>query len=198
MGGIELFVLSMALGTDLFSVAIPIGMARIRLMVVLRAALVFALFHIVLILTGYYMGHSVGVFVEHVGAYHTDCSFLQVQNAAGVAGALVLMGLGLYMIKENLSGEPEQNKTHPLEGVSLLMLAASVSVDALAAGFSMGMMDVDLIQLSLILGAVIFTIALVGLGLGRQAGRWIGRWGELAGGSVLVLLGAHLLWTLIT
>lgn len=77
------------------------------------------------------------------------------------------------------------------------MLAASVSIDALAAGFSMGMMDVDLVKLSFILGFVIFFIGVLGLGVGRRLGRYIGGRAELMGGMVLALLGMHVLWTIL-
>lgn len=197
---VELFVLSAALGTDLFSVAVPIGMNRVRLRIVLRSAVVFAFFHIIMILIGYHVGHWLGTFVEHVGAYHINIPALAVQNWASALGAVVLSGLGIHMIKENLicSENDEKAATHPLQGMTLLMLAASVSIDALAAGFSLGMMDVDLVKLSFILGGVIFVIALAGLCLGRRMGRCIGSRAELIGGSVLLLLGIHILWSALT
>ncbi len=198
MGNLELFVLSVALGTDLFSVAIPIGMHLVRLRVILKAAMVFAVFHIVLILTGYHVGHWLGTVVENVGNYHIDYPDIAMQNWASVLGALVLAGLGIYMIKGNLADKHmDDAKYHPLQGVTLLMLALSVSIDALAAGFSMGMMDVDLLKLSSILGSVIFIIAVLGLGLGRQVGRFVGSRAELVGGAVLIVLGLNILWTTI-
>jgi putative Mn2+ efflux pump MntP len=194
---LELLVLSAALGTDLFSVAVPIGMNRMRRKIIFRAAVVFALFHIVLILAGYYIGHFLGSVVEHVGTHHSEYPLLVMENWASILGALVLIGLGIYMIRENVAGTvSNKNKAHPLQGFSLFMLATSVSLDALAAGFSMGMMDVDLVKLSLILGSVIFFIALLGLGLGRRVGRYIGGRAEFMGGVVLALLGIHVLWTL--
>lgn len=193
----ELFVLSAALGTDLFSVAVPIGMNKVRRLVVVRSALVFALFHIMMILAGYYIGHWLGNIVEHVGAYHIDWPVTSVQNMAAIIGALVLACLGVVMIKDNLCGCDKVIDSTPLQGATLVLLAVSVSIDALAAGFSLGMIDVDLLQLSLILGIVIFAIALLGLGLGRKLGRYIGRRAELIGGSILTILGIHILWTAI-
>lgn len=196
VSGFELFALSVALGTDLFSVAIPIGMKRVRLAIILRAAAVFALFHIAMILTGYYVGHRLGTIVEYFGSYQTDSPAVMVQNWASALGALVLIGLGAYMVKESLGGGLDYaSQKHPLQGAALMMLALSVSVDALAAGFSMGMMDVDLVKLSVILGTVIFGIAAFGLGLGRRAGRYLGSRSEIIGGGVLILLGIHVLWT---
>lgn len=194
---LELFVLSTALGTDLFSVAIPIGMNRVRLRVIFRSAAVFALFHIGMILTGYYVGHWLGSVVEHVGTYHIDWPAVAVQDWASAIGALVLTGLGVHMIRENAAGSGRPATGHPLQGLSLVGLAVSVSLDALAAGFSLGMMDVDLVKLSVILGTVIFCVGLVGLGLGRRLGRYIGGRAELVGGLVLMLLGAHVFWTAV-
>jgi len=194
---LELFVLSTALGTDLFSVSIPIGMNRIRLRVIVKSAFVFAIFHIIMILAGYFVGHWLGSVVEHVGTYHIAWPALAVQNWASAIGALVLVGLGVHMIKENLTTDCRDSGINPLEGAPLFLLATSVSIDALAAGFSLGMLDVNLVKLSIVLGVVIFGIALLGLGLGRKLGCYIGRRSELVGGVVLVALGLHIFYTAV-
>ena len=195
---VEFLVLSIALGMDLFSVTIPIGMKPMNLLVIFRAALTFAVFHIVLILTGYHMGHSLGAIIENLGADQIRYPMIVMQNWASILGALVLVGLGVHMIRENFHNEVEETgKSHPLQGFSLLLLAVSVSLDALAAGFSMGMMDVDLLLLSCILGAIIFSIAIAGLTLGRQVGQYIGKRAELMGGVVLIFLGLHILWQIL-
>lgn len=192
----ELLVLSAALGTDLFSVAIPIGMNRLGIRTVLQASAVFAVFHIVMILTGYHAGHWLGSMVEHVETYHVWWPAAIAQDWASLIGAMVLAGLGIHMVRENMNGNGFGNSAeHPLKGLALMALALSVSLDALAAGFSMGMMDVELIKLSMVLGTVIFVISLTGLGLGRQVGRLAGARAELAGGIVLVMLSLHIFWT---
>jgi len=198
LSSVEFLVLSIALGMDLFSVTIPIGMKPMNLLVIFRAALTFAVFHIVLILTGYHMGHSLGAIIENLGADQIRYPMIVMQNWASILGALVLVGLGVHMIRENFHNEVEETgKSHPLQGFSLLLLAVSVSLDALAAGFSMGMMDVDLLLLSCILGAIIFSIAIAGLTLGRQVGQYIGKRAELMGGIVLIFLGLHILWQIL-
>ena len=198
VSSVEFLVLSIALGMDLFSVTIPIGMKPMNLLVIFRAALTFAVFHIVLILTGYHMGHSLGAIIENLGADQIRYPMIVMQNWASILGALVLVGLGVHMIRENFHNEVEETgKSHPLQGFSLLLLAVSVSLDALAAGFSMGMMDVDLLLLSCILGAIIFSIAIAGLTLGRQVGQYIGKRAELMGGIVLIFLGLHILWKIL-
>lgn len=100
---VELFILSAALGTDLFSVVVPIGMNRVRLKLILRSAAVFSLFshhHATSrVSCRYWLGHM----VEHVGIYHIDWPAATVQNWASALGAVVLAGLGIRMIKENLT-----------------------------------------------------------------------------------------------
>lgn len=199
MNTLELVILSVALGTDLFSVAIPIGMNRVRPLIITRAAAVFAIFHIIMILTGFYAGRWLGTVVEHLGSYHINTSSAAVENWASILGAVVLAGLGISMIKESLSEDGDDEvKGHPLKGFTLIMLAISVSIDALAAGFSLGMIDVDLVKLSIILGSIIFIIAWLGLGLGRQMSRYIGSRSEIIGGTVLILLGAHVMYQTLT
>ena len=196
MSVLELFVLSGALGADLISVAIPIGMVRIRLRIIIRAALVFAVFHIVLILTGYHAGHWLGMLVAQVETYRIYWPPAEAENWANVIGSVILIALGGHMIRGTFVKTGKcAAENHPLQGIALILLALSVSIDALAVGFSMGMMDVDLIKLSIILGTVIFSIAMVGLGLGRRFGHLMGARAELVGGVVLIVLGLHIFWT---
>jgi manganese efflux pump family protein len=198
MSLLEVFVLSVALGTDLFSVAIPIGMNRVCWRTVFNAALVFALFHIVMILAGYYFGNCLGMMVEHVETNHINWSEVAVEDWTSALGGLVLIALGAHMVRDNFSGKSiYKNAVCPLEGLALVWLAISVSLDALAAGFSLGIMEVDLLKLSVILGLVIFAVAIVGLLLGRRLGHLIGARAELVGGVALVLLGLHVFWMAI-
>lgn len=198
MNTMELLVLSTALGMDLFSIAIPIGMNRIGRKQIIKASIVFALFHIIMLVIGFYCGNFLGAFVDKLGA-SSNFSVLMVENFAGIIGATVLMGLGILMVKESFGhGEDKCHKrAEILHGWSLMVLAFSVSVDALAAGFSFGMLDVDLLKLNLILGAVIFIISAVGLSIGRNAGKFLGERSELIGGGVLLLIGGNILWSLL-
>jgi putative Mn2+ efflux pump MntP len=152
-----------------------------------------------MLLAGYHTGHWLETVVEEVETYHDTWPMIAVEDWASIAGALILVGIGSRMIKENLGGgERSATMGHPLQGVTLILLAISVSLDALAAGFSMGMMDVNLVKLCGILGIVIFCIAVISLGLGRKFGRLIGARAELVGGVLLILLGIHVFWTALS
>lgn len=199
MGSAEIFILSVALGMDLFSVAILIGMNRIKRSVIFKASIVFAAFHIAMLLAGYYIGHFLGAFVDKLGIY-SGSSVLMMENCASIIGSAVLVGLGILMLRESFSKEDKlkRSKKNPLKGWTLIVLAFSVSVDALAAGFGFGMMEVDLIKLNIILGSVIFAISAIGLSIGKQASRLLGERSEQIGGIVLILLGGNMLWGLLS
>lgn len=196
MSTFEIFALSVALGADLFSVAVPIGMTRVRRRIIFRAAIVFALFHIGMILMGYHAGRWICEAFEHLGTYHFDCPAAVVENLAQGTGALVLAWLGAEMLHDYFRDDSDSAVgSHMLKGLALLAVAASVSIDALAAGFSLGMLAVDLWLLNVILGCVIFVIALAGLGLGKTIGNRLNGRSELIGGLTLLILALHLLYS---
>lgn len=192
----EFFALSVALGADLFSVAVPIGMNAIRRRLIIKASATFALFHMGMILFGYHAGHSICRFVEHLGTDHFDCPVVLVEKAAQGVGAIVLAGLGIEMIMDYFGDDTTPAVgSKLLQGKALLVIAVSVSIDALAAGFSLGMLSVNLWELLSILGIVIFVIAVAGLGLGHKIGRRLDGKSGLAGGAMLLILALHLLYS---
>lgn len=196
MSIVRLILLSTALGTDLFSVTLGLGMNRFRLRQILKASVYFALAHVFLLLSGYNLGHYLGYFLEHVGTHYNPFTSDSMRNWAGIAGAVVLVLLGLNMLWRNIKEDDEKacvRAANPLQGLNLILLAVSVSLDALAVGFGLGMLDVDLILLCVILGIVIFIIALIGLMLGRKLGVMIGQRAELVGGLVLIFMGLNVL-----
>ena len=192
-----MFFLSVALGADLFSVAIPIGMTRINKLTLFKASMVFALFHILMILTGYYLGQWFGKGLEEFTSYYIFA--VTIENGARTVGALVLICLGIYMIvekvfnKENSSELTKNSINNPLQGFALILLAISVSLDALAVGLSLGMIEVNLFNLNIILGIIIFCISILGLTLGEKTGKIVGNKATIIGGSVLILLGINVL-----
>lgn len=197
MSAVEIFVLSTALGADLFSVAIPLGMTKISRATLVKASIVFAVFHVVMILTGYFLGQWLGRGLEEFTSYYI--SAVTIENWARIIGALVLVGLGIYMIIEKTLNRESSLKplkkcnNNPLKGFALILLAISVSIDALAVGLSLGMIEVNLFNLNLILGIVIFFISVLGLTLGKKIGMFIGNKAAVIGGFILVLLGVNVL-----
>ena len=92
---------------------------------------------------------------------------------------------------------PEAKRPDPTRGLTLLMLSVATSIDALAVGLSLGVLEVAIWYPALIIGVV--TAALTALGmligsrLSHSLGARFGRWTELVGGLVLIAIGVKIL-----
>jgi len=74
----------------------------------------------------------------------------------------------------------------------LLALAIATSIDALAVGISLAMLEVRIWLAALIIGLVACALSVMGMLLGRRIGRGWGPRVEMVGGIFLVLLGAKI------
>ncbi|MCL5058369.1 MAG: manganese efflux pump MntP family protein [Actinobacteria bacterium] len=173
-----ILLLAVALGTDAFSMCLGIGMTGVRRGQILLISVTILLFHIAMPLAGWYAGHLAGSLVG---------------RAAGIAGALVLMYLGARMLWDVYRCDPEKPPLVALVNTGgLLLLAASVSMDALSVGFTLGTVKANLPLVALVFGMVAGLMTLGGLLLGRILGRWAGEKAQLAGGLILLGIGVKL------
>lgn len=185
--------LSLALGADLFSVAVPLGMVRMGLGMAVRLSAIFAVCHMMLMMVGLTGGGYLASTLERIGASRNE-AFFQVENWAGIAGGAVLILLGVMMLGGSREGEVAVRVP---TGIALLVLAVSVSCDALAAGISSGLIAAGRGELIGILGAVIFAVSMIGLSVGRLVGRVLVTSAQPLGGIVLVVWGIYTITRLI-
>lgn len=178
----ELFTilaLAIALGTDSFSVCLGIGTTGVRSNSILRISTIIGIFHIVMPLIGLMLGELLGKLAG---------------NIAGSIGAVILILLGAKIIWENIRpGNEEMNFNYASLGGTLL-LAFSVSLDALSIGFSLGALGMPLTLAIVIFGLVAFLMSGLGLILGRQLSTLIGQRAEMTGGVILIALGLYALF----
>ncbi|HAP93186.1 MAG TPA: manganese efflux pump MntP [Desulfotomaculum sp.] len=178
METITLFLLALALGTDAFSLCLGIGMAGITRRQIIMISLSVLAFHIIMPLAGWQIG---GVAGKLLG------------QAASVAGALLLLYLGVRMIWHALRGDSAiAPRIVLLKGWGVLLIGLGVSMDALAVGFTLGTQGVSLLLTALVFGLVAGLMTLCGLLLGRWLGYRIGERAQLVGGVVLVGIGVKL------
>ncbi|WP_434510968.1 manganese efflux pump MntP [Desulfitobacterium sp. AusDCA] len=185
--------LSIALGADAFSLALAIGLTGIDKRMMLRLSIIVAIFHVFMPLTGILLGQALGKVIG--------------QLAKGV-GALVLFWLGGRMLFNAWRPAPQSyplsrarevlKRTRLPSGVSLkgmgvYALAASVSLDALSVGFSLGVVESSTGFTVLVMGLVAGVMMGSGLLLGRFVGAWIGQRAEAVGGVILVVIGIRML-----
>ncbi|MEL1133563.1 manganese efflux pump MntP family protein [Desulfitobacterium sp. THU1] len=188
-----ILALSVALGADAFSLALAIGLVGVGKRMTLRLSLLVAVFHVFMPLGGLLLGQTLGLFLGYL--------------AKGI-GSLVLLWLGGRMLFHVWRPEPEciplsraRQALHQrqlpagvcLSGVGLYALAASVSLDALSVGFSLGTVDSRIGLTVLVMGTVAGIMMGSGLVLGRYVGSWLGKRAEAMGGLVLVMIGIRML-----
>ena len=91
-------------------------------------------------------------------------------------------------------GEEEKRSIlDPTRGWKLIFLSVGTSLDALAVGVSLAMVNFSIARSALVVGLVSFGMTLLGMVIGQRIGTAWGRRAELAGGIVLILIGLNVL-----
>ena len=75
----------------------------------------------------------------------------------------------------------------------LVMLAVATSIDALAVGLTLAMLEVAIWYASAVIGLVTGLLSLIAIHLGNRLGARFGRRIELLGGTILVAIGVRIL-----
>ena len=110
-------------------------------------------------------------------------------------GAGLLWFIGIKMIRESFDSGHEKAKSDPSRGWSLVILSVATSIDAMAVGGSLGLLKnpddraLSIGWILLITWIITVVIAVFGLFIGKRVGLVFGRRAELAGGTVLCLIG---------
>lgn len=176
---VTVILVAVALGTDALSLAVGIGMARVDRREILVLSGTISLFHVLMPLTGYLVGETMGSLLGRYAVW---------------LGAVVLLILGIRMLGEgvNPAGDQEKLRRNFYGVKGLLLLAFGVSIDALGAGFSLGALDTSLPFTIGMIGVTAGLMTAAGLVFGRLIGRFVGDRAELLGGTVLFLLGVRM------
>jgi len=174
----EVIVLAIALSMDAFAVSIGLGSKGNVKGLGLKAGLFFGIFQALMPFIGYLGGKGVLGWVE---AYSHWIAF----------GLLAL--IGAKMIYEGLHEGIEEDITETTNKM-MLMLAIATSIDAMAAGFSLTLLDINAYLACLIIGVTTFAFSWVGVRIGEKSGTWLESKAEVFGGVVLILMGVKMLF----
>jgi putative Mn2+ efflux pump MntP len=108
----------------------------------------------------------------------------------------LLVFVGVRMILGGLRKEGETPAIpDPSRGLTLVMLSVATSIDALAVGLSLALLDVNVVWAALLIGGVSAVLSLIGLLLGNQLGLRFGKSMEVLGGIILIGIGLRVLIT---
>lgn len=187
-----ILAIAVALAMDAFAVSLATGMQlrAVSLPQTLRMAGVFGGFQFLMPVLGWLLG-------------------VKAQSAVQAYGHWLAFGLlafvGLRMLKQGWEKKEEREEEltcacppDPTRGGSLWLLGLATSLDALAVGLSLALLDANVWLPAVIIGLVCFTLSAVGLHLGRLICSLpgLGRLGDRAnalGGAILLLIGLKIL-----
>ena len=177
---ITLLGLAVALAMDAFAVALGTSLAlpTVTRGHLFRLGFHFGLFQALMPVLGWLAGLTVQRWI-------VDFDHWVAFGLLAFVGGRMLWG-AFHPEETTLRGDPTR-------GWSLVMLSIATSIDALAVGLSLAMLDVSIWFPSLLIGAVAALLTLAGMQLGKRlAGHW-GRRVEIAGGVVLIAIGVRIL-----
>ena len=103
----------------------------------------------------------------------------------------LLAFIGINMIKESKSNEG--CPSGDLGFKSMIILAISTSIDALAVGITLAFLKVDVLQSVSFIGIVTFILSMAGVKIGNIFGAKYKSKAELVGGIVLICIGLKIL-----
>ena len=181
MDTLSLIAVAVALAMDAFAVALAAGavIKPLSFRPCFRLAFHFGLFQALMPVIGWLAGRTVQSFVSAWSHW--------------IAFALLLY-IGGRMIYEALSAdENEERNNDPSRGLTMVGLAVATSIDALAVGLTLAMLDVVVWIPSLVIGLVACGFTVLGLLLGTRAGQLWGSRVEVGGGVILILIGLKIL-----
>jgi len=136
---------------------------------------------------GFWFGLFQGI-MPLIGAYLTGFVYDYISGFSKWIIFIIFTILGLKFIKEALIKGNEQ----VLKCLSLsciLLFAISTSIDALAAGVSLRLMNIKLLFPIILIAAVTFINSLIGFSLSEFLKKFDEKYIQIMGGIILILLG---------
>lgn len=179
---LSLFGIAVALAMDAFAVALGVGVSVTPLTRrhFFRLGFHFGLFQALMPIIGWLAGRSIQTYIVD---YDHWIAF----------GLLALVGG--HMIYEAFHPEKEERQPgDPTRGYSLVFLSIATSIDALAVGLSLGMLEVTVWFPALIIGLVAGVFTVAGMLIGRKVGDHWGARVEILGGIVLIAIGLKIVF----
>lgn len=180
----SIVLLGLAMATDAFAAALGkgAGMVRPRWSEALRIGMIFGVVEALTPAIGWLLGSAAARYIE---AWDHWVAF----------GLLV--GLGLHMIYKAVSGnsgDDDDARSTANGGVFAVALTGlATSIDAMAVGVGLAFVEVNIAVVAVVIGLCTFTLVTLGIMAGRFLGTLIGRHAEVAGGLVLIAVGAWIL-----
>lgn len=177
----EIIALAFALAMDAFAVALCKGACLSELKDRGEGAAIavsFGFFQALMPLVGWFLGSRFSHLIESVDHF--------------VAFGLLLF-IGGKLIYEAWKSRNEELVCTPLHFVELMLLSVATSIDALAAGVALAMVQVNIWLAVGFIGGVTVALCFLGYHIGRRFGAKLQSKAQLVGGLALLIIGTKIL-----
>lgn len=183
MSLLEIVVLAVGLCFDTFAVSLSSGIClpQIRQAEFIKISLTFAFIQSLFTLAGWLLGSGLESLISSVDHW---------------IAFSVLFYIGGKMIWEALSCGEEEKCIDIRKFRIMVIAAAATSIDALAVGVTLAVINISIERIILASAAIFLTTALasaIGLKWGRKIGIKAGKRSEILGGFILVIIGVKIL-----
>ncbi len=178
-------VISIGLAMDAFAVSLGVGTSpstnhEPSWRRVLRIAMHFGIFQALMTILGWLAGSTISDLI----------SVFDHWIAFGL-----LAWVGGRMVAGGLSSDETCRCEDITQGRTLIVLCVATSIDALAVGLSLAMLQVNIWSASAMIGAITLFLSLIGGFSGHLMGTRFGKRMESLGGILLVVIGLRILYT---
>ena len=180
MDWLTIFGLALALAMDAFAVALGVGinLSPLTGRHLFRLGFHFGLFQALMPIFGWLAGMTIQRWIQSYDHW--------------VAFALLIF-VGGKMLYEAFHDDETNDAKDPTRGLTLVILSLATSIDALAVGLSLAMLNISIWTPALVIGLVAGTLTVVGLLLGRRCEAIWGKRVEIFGGLILCAIGTKIL-----
>ena len=174
----EYIVIAITMAMDAFAVSICKGVSCKGKMIKtgIICGLWFGIFQALMPLIGWLFGELL-------------MQFIDIESISGYIAFGLLSFLGVKMIKESLEEDCDCCQTDSsLAFKVMIVFAIATSIDALAVGVTISILNASILLSMLLIGTVTFGFSFLGSIIGAKFGSKYEKKAELAGGIVLVAL----------
>jgi len=177
---LTILAIATGLSFDTFAVSLSCGLVRsgIKISDAVRIAMVMALFQAGFTVGAYFLASTVSGRVESVDHW--------------IAFGLLVF-FGGRMTADGLLARSETRRRDITKPTSLITMAAGTSIDALAVGISLALLNVTIWLPGAIIGVVTFLSSMIAIRIGKGVGKRFGAYVEVAGGLILMGIGIKIL-----
>jgi putative Mn2+ efflux pump MntP len=196
---IPVVLIGFSLSMDAFAISVGSGIAipGLKFFYALRSSFFFGLFQFLMPVAGWFLGSA---FASYINPFDHWVVFALLSFIGGK------MALESLRSGKKAAGNPPQPGESPAdkgEGRDriadirsmgpLLAVSIATSIDALAVGVSFSLLDQGIWRNASIIGVVTFLCCMIGFEFGRRLGKIFEKWAGLAGGLMLIIVGAKIL-----